>query len=157
MITVAKYGLKIYDMMLDVVPPDAVFVGRPMSYVNPYSHVKGASLHLTKSAKESVAKYREYVGRALGVGKEARRHLKGKNLSCNCGESVYCHATVVMELANEPAPPQNPMLAPDQEKSSWKKEATIIPEVRPVVRAPVPKIVAVKEKKVKYVPTFKEF
>lgn len=147
MISVKKYGLRVYDLTRDAkVPSGAVFVGRPTVYVNPYSHLAGVSLHKTRTAAEAVEKYREYVAHNLGIGNEARRNLKGRDLSCNCAQDE-CHAVVVMELANEPAPPPNPML---QEVAVRQVASDVTPKVDS------PKA-AKKEKKVKHVPTFKEF
>ncbi len=146
MVHVKKYGLTVYDLTRDKkIPPSAVYVGRPTSFFSPFSHVDDFSIHKTKTAAEAVRRYRVYVGHNLAVGKDARRHLYKKDLVCNCG-SDDCHALVLMELAHEPAPPQNSMLAPDQD--------------RPRVVEPVPEVAkpkVVKEKKVKHVPTFKEF
>ena len=104
MISVKKYGLKIYHFGSDKIPPGVEYVGRPTTFVNPWSHVKGKSLHKTKTAAESVKKYIEYAAGNTAIGKLARRHLRGKDLSCDCGgkSEKECHASVVMELANEP-------------------------------------------------------
>ena len=109
MVTVKKYGLKIYNWKTDKIPDAAVFVGRPTTYANPWSHVKGLGLHKAKNAADAVMQYRKYTEHNTGVGEMARRYLKGKNLVCDCVDS-NCHAIVVMELANEPAPPTHPMV-----------------------------------------------
>ncbi len=145
MVKVKEFGVTIWNSIKDKkVPADAVFVGRPTSFFSPFSHVKDFSLHKTKTPEEAVKKYREYVSHNFAVGKDARRYLHGKDLVCNCGEDT-CHALVLVELAHGPIPPQNPRLAPDQEKPRKVEVAAKEPEK---VKAP---------KKVKYVPTFKEF
>lgn len=133
MIAVKRFGLKIFHLGVDKSIPDtAVWVGRPSVFTNPYSHVKGKSLHDVKTAADSVKEYRGYSDRNKGIAKDAKYKAKGKDLGCDCGAKVEadCFAVVVMELANA------------------------------VEEFEVPKQVVKKEpkpKKVKHVPTYKEF
>lgn len=105
MITVKKYGLKIYNRKTDKVPPEAVYVGRPTTYGNPYTHLKTdtAAIHVVGTREDAIKAYRAYLLRNTFVAKEAQRHLRGKDLVCWCAPAS-CHAEILMEIANSPAP-----------------------------------------------------
>lgn len=77
-------------------PPDAVYVGRPTKWGNPYEIGKDGT------REEVIQKYRAFV--------EELRHtsdlfiadlqeLKGKDLVCYCVPKA-CHAEILLELAN---------------------------------------------------------
>lgn len=96
-ITVKEFGLKIYDTEKDKVSSDAVYVGRPTSYGNPWSDLGKTDKYKTKTRAEAVKRFREYAPK--NMGNDARRHLRGKDLSCDCSTEPE-HATIVMEIAN---------------------------------------------------------
>ncbi len=78
-------------------PPDAVYVGRPTKYGNPYT------VHeFLWSATEAVGNYRLWIEARPELVKQAREELKGKDLACWCPlDGQPCHADVLLEIANE--------------------------------------------------------
>lgn len=78
-------------------PPDAVYVGRPTKWGNPFR--PGPKL----SPAQAVAKYRAYLrGRAELM--MALPELRGKDLACWCKPDMPCHADILLELANAKPP-----------------------------------------------------
>ena len=100
MIEVMKYGLKIYNLSVEQAPPGVAYVGRPSAFGNPWSHKPGLALHKVATAEEAVEKFELYAFQNTAVIELARRHLRGKSLSCFCVPGP-CHALVLMRLANE--------------------------------------------------------
>lgn len=73
-------------------PPDAVYVGRPTKWGNPYVIDRHGERH------EVIELYRLYI---KGTCKEleARLELRGKDLVCWCAPRA-CHADILLEIAN---------------------------------------------------------
>lgn len=72
-------------------PADAVYVGRPSKWGNPYTVKqwgRGVALHMFKNTTLHELK------------DAARKELKGKHLVCWCAPSA-CHADLLLEVANE--------------------------------------------------------
>ena len=81
-------------------PPDAIYVGRPTRWGNPFP-CGGNNQLATESYREWV--YREkqkYAGLNPPTFEEIKRELKGKDLLCWCKEGEACHADVLLEIAN---------------------------------------------------------
>ena len=98
MITVKKFGLKIFECGEKRVPASAVFIGRPTPAQNPFLSV--GKLSKKKDGEEAAnTAFRKYVTANLVVKKHAERKLKGKDLVCNCPGCPE-HACIIMELAN---------------------------------------------------------
>lgn len=80
-------------------PFDAVYVGRPTAWGNPY-RVDGAM-----TAEEAVAAYRALVTQDSpewkSFRKDVRHYLGGLDLACWCPLDQPCHADVLLELANQ--------------------------------------------------------
>ena len=81
-------------------PKDAVYVGRPSRWGNPYSIGK----HGTR--EEVVLKYRHFIENDLDHPADLEL-LRGRDLVCWChtwdgqGDNpMYCHADILLELAN---------------------------------------------------------
>lgn len=82
---------RVYNKRNKDYPADAVYVGRPTKWGNPYC----IGVHGTRA--EVVQKYRESLGE--GDKEQIRRDLKGKDLVCWCAPEA-CHADVLLEIAN---------------------------------------------------------
>ena len=80
-------------------PEDAVYVGRPSRWGNPYVIGK----HGTR--EEVLAKFREYAVERMASDSQWLVPLVGKSLVCWCAP-LPCHGEVLMELANPVSPPQ---------------------------------------------------
>lgn len=76
-------------------PIDAVYVGRPTKWGNPFRVGKEA-----ESAEDAVDLYKKYLKNNIGLKTRAQIELKGKNLVCWCRLDQLCHADVLLEIAN---------------------------------------------------------
>ncbi len=84
--------MKVWNKREKNVPPDAVYVGRPTKWGNPFIIGK----HGTRT--EVIEKYRQHVW-ATFICDAAISELRGKDLVCWCAPAA-CHADVLMEIAN---------------------------------------------------------
>jgi len=89
---------KVYNKHHKDAPPDAVYVGRPSKWGNPF--VIGDD----GTREQVINKYREYIENVqLNEPQEFEQDyiipLKGKDLVCWCAPKP-CHADVLLELAN---------------------------------------------------------
>jgi len=93
--------VKIYNKKIDKdIPSDAIYVGRPTKFGNPFSHLpSSAAIFRTESREEAVEKFREYLEYDTELKKMVKEELKGKSLVCWCSPQK-CHAEVLMEIAN---------------------------------------------------------
>ena len=89
-------------------PENAVYVGRPSKWGNPYKAQNGFEY-----PPRLVELYREWIeardedaarsGRTHGYGptsESIQRELRGKDLACWCPLDQPCHADVLLEVAN---------------------------------------------------------
>ena len=83
---------RVLNKRTDKIPPDAVYVGRPTKWGNPF--VIGED----GNREEVVGRYEYWIERQLQLMDELPE-LKGKDLVCWCSP-LPCHADVLMELAN---------------------------------------------------------
>ncbi len=79
---------KVLNKRTDKIPLDAVYVGRPSKWGNPFK------IGVDGTREEVIAKYREWL---------PTQHLNlvelwGKDLVCWCAP-LHCHADVLLELA----------------------------------------------------------
>lgn len=75
-------------------PRDAVYVGRPSRWGNPFEIGRDGS------RDEVVAKHRAWLLSDPARVAAAKRLLRGKDLVCWCAP-LACHADTLMEIANE--------------------------------------------------------
>src|ERR1700722_13527765 len=82
-------------------PANTVYVGRPSKWGNPF--YVGASL--VPSHERAMSLFDDALHGRMGRLKisveEVRRELKGKNLACWCAKGLPCHASILLEIANE--------------------------------------------------------
>ena len=87
--------VKVLNKKTDVIPSDAVYVGRPSKWGNPFK------IGTDGNRQEVIEKYRM---RILNILQFTDSHyldeLKGKDLVCWCSP-LSCHADVLLKLANE--------------------------------------------------------
>lgn len=85
-------------------PKDAVYVGRPSKWGNPYTHLSGETKAQFKvdTREQAIEAYKAWL--ALEHFPEIRaeivRELGGKDLACWCAPQP-CHADFLLEIANE--------------------------------------------------------
>ena len=75
-------------------PRDAIYVGRPSKWGNPYQ------IGISGTRGEVIQMYREDLEDALASNPRYLDELEGKDLVCWCSP-LPCHADVLLELANE--------------------------------------------------------
>jgi len=75
-------------------PPDAVYVGRPSKWGNPYKIGRDGT------REEVIAKYADWLDGAIANSLLDPDELTGKDLSCWCAP-LPCHADVLLEMANK--------------------------------------------------------
>lgn len=94
---------KVLNKRTDKIPPDAVYVGRPSKWGNPFkigSKLNKAGLVCTREL--SIELYRARLETMVAMGHPMPlEELRGKDLVCWCAP-LPCHADVLMELANQP-------------------------------------------------------
>jgi hypothetical protein len=76
-------------------PPNAVYVGRPTKWGNPYK------IGVDGSREEVIAKYREWLKKKLEEDPTFLDPLKGKDLACWCPLNKPCHADVILEFLKD--------------------------------------------------------
>ena len=88
---------KVLNKRMDIIPPEAIYVGRPSKWGNPYRIGKDGS------RTEVIKLYRYYLAMAnLGHTTLNLGELRGKDLICWCAP-LPCHADILLELANQEA------------------------------------------------------
>lgn len=93
---IKKFGLRIWNQATEAkkIPKSAAYVGRPSTFGNPWDITK----KMDRAA--CIKRYKEYIKVNTAIAKEAKRHLKGKDLVCWC-QPEQCHAEILMQIANE--------------------------------------------------------
>lgn len=91
---------KVYNKRHKNVPKDAVYVGRPTKWGNPFV------IGVDGNREEVIAKYKKWLEEE-GLKDYAsygsvviRTELRGKDLLCWCAPKA-CHADVLLEIANQ--------------------------------------------------------
>ena len=84
---------KILNKHKDNIPPDAIYVGRPSKWGNPFIIGKDGT------RDEVIEKCRSYILGRPDLISDAKLELKGHDLVCFCAPK-NCHALIWMEIAN---------------------------------------------------------
>jgi len=98
---------RVLNKRTDVIPPDAIYVGRPSKYGNPWrvgerhpadGHrlTREEVIEMHKKALPQMLQVRDNEGKLILDLEE----LKGKDLVCWCAP-LPCHADILLELANK--------------------------------------------------------
>ena len=85
---------RVLNKQTDQIPQDAVYVGRPSKWGNPFI----IGTHGTRKAV--IAKYADWLDGMIYNGRLDLNELEGKDLVCYCAPR-HCHADVLLELANK--------------------------------------------------------
>jgi hypothetical protein len=98
---------RVYNKSIDVVPVDAVYVGRPSSWGNPYSHKEGTlAAHQVDTKEEAIWSFARDLAGNKALLDRVRKELQGKDLACWCRPRrgfkgrLLCHAQILMAAAN---------------------------------------------------------
>lgn len=117
---------KVYNKKSKDIPSDAVYIGRPTKFGNPFQIGKDGN------REEVISKYRQWVMCQPELLKAIKEELKGKDLVCWCAPDP-CHGDVLIELANPPKTKQvgvyETKQAQDQTPLGWQKDfsAWVVP------------------------------
>jgi hypothetical protein len=84
---------KVWHKYRHDVPLDAVYVGRPTRWGNPFT------LYNDGTRDEVIAKYRDWLTAQPELMEAVVTELRGKDLVCWCAPRA-CHADVLLEVAN---------------------------------------------------------
>ena len=92
---------RVLNRRTDTIPPNAMYVGRPSKWGNPFTHLSGNTLAQFQvgSVAEAVAAYRHWLVEQPEL-MAALQELRGKDLVCWCKPGP-CHGDVLLELAND--------------------------------------------------------
>ncbi len=85
---------KVLNKRRDQISPDAVYVGRPSKWGNPFSVGKDGTRN------EVIAKYADWLDGMMFNNLLNPGELQGKDLVCWCAP-LPCHADVLLEWANK--------------------------------------------------------
>lgn len=80
-------------MNTDHIPDDAVYIGRPSKFGNPFQVGQDGTL------EEVAVKYLAYMEAHPELIEAAKRELKGKDLVCHCSPAL-CHGDFLLKIAN---------------------------------------------------------
>ena len=85
---------QVYNKRDKLIPADAVYVGRPSKWGNPFT----VAIH---GRKKAVDHYRTYIygPRQAPIREAMKKELRGKDLICWCAPDP-CHADIILEIAN---------------------------------------------------------
>lgn len=84
---------RVFSRRSSGVPADAVYVGRPTPFGNPFVIGRDGS------REQVVARYREWLLSQPELLARVRHELRNKDLVCWCAP-LACHADVLLEVAN---------------------------------------------------------
>ena len=91
-------GPKVHNKYHNTAPADAVYIGRPSKWGNPFSHLPSTiALYKVSSREEAISKFRECLDEE--DIQLIKKELKGKHLVCFCAPKA-CHGDVLLEIAN---------------------------------------------------------
>jgi len=89
---------RLFNMRGDY-PPEAIYIGRPSKWGNPFSHLPGTAEQVS-TREEAISKYEEWLLSQPELVEEAKRELAGRDLVCWCAPQ-RCHGEVLMKIVNE--------------------------------------------------------
>jgi len=84
---------KVLNKRTDKIPSDAIYIGRPSVYGNPFP------ITSTRSRTQSVELFKKYFDKNDNLKKLVKSELKGKDLVCWCAP-LLCHGHILREYAN---------------------------------------------------------
>ena len=85
---------RVLNKQTDKIPPDAVYVGRPSKWGNPFK------IGRDSDRDGVIAKYADWLDCMVFNNRLNLNELMGKDLVCWCSP-LPCHADVLLELANK--------------------------------------------------------
>lgn len=86
--------MKVLNKYKDMIPSDAIYIGRPSKWGNPFEIGKDGNRETV------VKKYKEWILKNPKLIDDAKRELKGHDLVCFCAPKL-CHGNILLEIINE--------------------------------------------------------
>ena len=86
--------MRVLNKRIDPIPADAVYVGRPSKWGNPFAIGRDGD------RAEVVVKYEAWLNGMIESGQLDPSELAGKDLVCWCAPEL-CHAEVLIDYANK--------------------------------------------------------
>jgi hypothetical protein len=86
-------NMKVWNKSDPNIPEDAVYIGRPSKWGNPFI----VGQHGTR--REVIEKYKSWLMNQPQLLEDVKKELKGKDLVCFCVPRA-CHGKILMEIAN---------------------------------------------------------
>lgn len=92
---------RVLNKRTDQIPTDAIYIGRPSDWGNPFTHLTRGTLAKFQVATrgEAVARYRAYLHDERPDLLARLSELRGRDLVCWCSPQA-CHGHILLELAN---------------------------------------------------------
>lgn len=84
---------KVFNRKTDNIPEDAVYIGRPSIFGNPFV------IGIDGTRSDVIEKYRRHLAINTELRNKVIKELKGKDLVCWCSPKP-CHGDVLLEIAN---------------------------------------------------------
>ena len=85
--------MKVYNIKSKIIPKNAIYIGRPSKWGNPFSIGKDGN------RDEVIKKYENWIQLQPILLQEIKNELRGKDLICFC-HPLKCHGDVIIKLAN---------------------------------------------------------
>jgi len=85
---------RVLNKYKDAIPSDAIYIGRPTKWGNPFAIGKDGN------REEVIAKFEQYVRDNKQLQKQIKRELRNKDLVCYCSPLI-CHGDLLLKIANE--------------------------------------------------------
>lgn len=106
---------RVCNLSWDNFPVDAVYIGRPSEWGNPFSIPKDGNRNTV------IKKYREWIYSPAQkeLFARVRSELKGKDLVCWCSPAP-CHGDVLLEIANSAHPILDELTRMAQENGEYE-------------------------------------
>ncbi len=84
---------KVLNRHIDEIPEDAIYIGRPSKWGNPFVLGKDGSRDVV------LYKYKDWLETQPDIIKMAKEELRGKDLVCFCSPKS-CHGDILLQIAN---------------------------------------------------------
>ena len=92
---------RVLNKRTDIIPPDAVYVGRPSKWGNPFRvGMRHNGIILNRKGVISAHKDHLLLSTEGHILTSQIKELRGKDLVCWCAP-LPCHADILLELANK--------------------------------------------------------
>lgn len=84
----------VYNKHIDKVPDDAIYIGRPSAFGNPFNITEKCTRF------RAICRYEAWVKAQPDLMQKIRDELRGKDLVCHCSPKP-CHGDFLLRIANE--------------------------------------------------------